>query len=117
MRPRLITAENGVVGRSRYAVRACFNEAAAHHRGEPEGHKAQPRRAATASMRPRLITAENIYQKAAIVKAHVASMRPRLITAENGHRPVGRQLRGAASMRPRLITAENGGPASHNTHL
>ena len=35
-------------------------------------------------------------------------MRPRLITAENMYRYRGREgIRGRASMRPRLITAEN----------
>ena len=58
MRPRLITAENGrpIILPSVYFPR--FNEAAAHHRGERRldeellGH-------GLASMRPRLITAEN----------------------------------------------------------
>ena len=35
MRPRLITAENAVVQSCGRAAIAGFNEAAAHHRGEP----------------------------------------------------------------------------------
>ena len=35
MRPRLITAENSRAASPTSARRGCFNEAAAHHRGEP----------------------------------------------------------------------------------
>ena len=59
MRPRLITAENGSGHDLPFPPRPPrFNEAAAHHRGErfqAEEHL----RGAVASMRPRLITAEN----------------------------------------------------------
>ena len=88
MRPRLITAENPPArsrgptddrrfneaaahhrGERRYGRRAtrvstsCFNEAAAHHRGE---HPRVPIDVGVraASMRPRLITAENVRQRA-----------------------------------------------------
>ena len=59
MRPRLITAEN-----VRHAVHCMrpvgsFNEAAAHHRGELERMMERALCALLASMRPRLITAEN----------------------------------------------------------
>ena len=85
-----------------------------------------------ASMRPRLITAENVDQRGGQRHRQDASMRPRLITAENAGRTIPRRGPGAgfneaaahhrgergrrsarprpetgASMRPRLITAEN----------
>ena len=63
--------------------------------------------AAVASMRPRLITAENHASLLSCTGAARASMRPRLITAENGSRDRQVGLPQPASMRPRLITAEN----------
>ena len=108
----------------------CFNEAAAHHRGERSRVDPAARRSA-ASMRPRLITAENVARYSYTGRHVWASMRPRLITAENplgAPRPrgparrfneaaahhrgerllgLGRGRAGPASMRPRLITAEN----------
>ena len=59
MRPRLITAENAVQQVRDFPPHACFNEAAAHHRGEPGRTRSGPPGPQTASMRPRLITAEN----------------------------------------------------------
>ena len=59
MRPRLITAENAPHSRSSIARVIGFNEAAAHHRGE-HGHAGRSSEAQGASMRPRLITAENL---------------------------------------------------------
>ena len=58
MRPRLITAENACTATAAAGDRYGFNEAAAHHRGEPKLAPLHPRRV-RASMRPRLITAEN----------------------------------------------------------
>ena len=84
MRPRLITAENGDGRKRRFWSAAGFNEAAAHHRGEPAGAQRRSHETAPASMRPRLITAENFVRRQAFPPHAVpASMRPRLITAEN----------------------------------
>ena len=107
MRPRLITAENtphaaqlrpeaksfneaAAHHRGEHGCRgwpaagcACFNEAAAHHRGEP-GRADLDALPEAASMRPRLITAENSLRTRVLLVDGVASMRPRLITAENG---------------------------------
>ena len=87
MRPRLITAENarrasaGSMARTRFNEAAahhrgehalsrpflplttCFNEAAAHHRGERPG-QTYDLPDDDASMRPRLITAENGWRAA-----------------------------------------------------
>ena len=82
MRPRLITAENPRAGWREAGIGRSFNEAAAHHRGEQavgRGQRAVP----GASMRPRLITAENRFEQRAGGRHGRASMRPRLITAEN----------------------------------
>ena len=38
MRPRLITAENGLAAGVIRLTKAGFNEAAAHHRGEPRSY-------------------------------------------------------------------------------
>ena len=111
-----------------------FNEAAAHHRGEPLRGEVVLFGYGTASMRPRLITAENRWARRCCSRGPgPASMRPRLITAENPRRsPRTRPSCGCrfneaaahhrgepaaggvapgegadASMRPRLITAEN----------
>ena len=64
MRPRLITAENTRPSAIDYPDDRCFNEAAAHHRGE-RGDLFRRPPAAVASMRPRLITAENPCSSAA----------------------------------------------------
>ena len=136
MRPRLITAENRAARRRRRLTSASFNEAAAHHRGEPAHADSSAPWSRAASMRPRLITAENPeVQRQVHAVGRGASMRPRLITAENrgaaprrglkrllrfneaaahhrgepvSHFPAPPPPREAqASMRPRLITAEN----------
>ena len=112
MRPRLITAEN--VRRTHYRHlpvprfneaaahhrgersrprpnrlgTACFNEAAAHHRGERPGRVAAGAVPDRASMRPRLITAENAPRVVQVAGQDRASMRPRLITAENSPGPM-----------------------------
>ena len=86
-----------------------FNEAAAHHRGELLRRAGCSPTPADASMRPRLITAENCESaRSACRRRPVASMRPRLITAENARQRAHTAMIGSASMRPRLITAENG---------
>ena len=82
MRPRLITAENVPVSARAAGRLIRFNEAAAHHRGERLHAGVDDRRVA-ASMRPRLITAENCSDIAIPTEWRSASMRPRLITAEN----------------------------------
>ena len=107
-----------------------FNEAAAHHRGErtvsgnvvtqiaasmrprlitAENAPRDAQRAnyMRASMRPRLITAENDVDRCRSADGALASMRPRLITAENEEQVGGEDAQAQASMRPRLITAEN----------
>ena len=84
MRPRLITAENRATTWEDDMARRSFNEAAAHHRGEPRQAAAVSHGAGSASMRPRLITAENRGSDVCRLRKGVrASMRPRLITAEN----------------------------------
>ena len=62
MRPRLITAENFNPPPGGRPGDNCFNEAAAHHRGEPQVRGLGAERRLRASMRPRLITAENLEQ-------------------------------------------------------
>ena len=106
MRPRLITAENCRRSAPSRSPPYRFNEAAAHHRGEhcPNG---KGNGDVSASMRPRLITAENQSETWTEKTAAMASMRPRLITAENGRQVDPRNGDIDASMRPRLITAEN----------
>ena len=83
MRPRLITAENCTSRPPCAARTSCFNEAAAHHRGEQERALAGATWPVDASMRPRLITAENGGSGQRRDDDGHASMRPRLITAEN----------------------------------
>ena len=82
MRPRLITAENARRRRRGRPGGYRFNEAAAHHRGE-RPVDALPLVGQVASMRPRLITAENSGEALDALIGSYASMRPRLITAEN----------------------------------
>ena len=84
-----------------------FNEAAAHHRGEPERCDALFGGQPLASMRPRLITAEN-----EPVRRDDHAGHPCFNEAAAHHRgePVDAVVAAAepnASMRPRLITAEN----------
>ena len=83
MRPRLITAENVQDPAPLKVCEKCFNEAAAHHRGERRQRRAVDDVAVDASMRPRLITAENGSPEEREPRGATASMRPRLITAEN----------------------------------
>ena len=81
MRPRLITAEN-VEGRQRFGRRGSgFNEAAAHHRGEPLLSGQRSTTAAAASMRPRLITAEN-----AVIASNIARAQAGFNEAAAHHR-------------------------------
>ena len=108
MRPWLITAENARHGVCAGLASHRFNEAAAHHRGEREERIEGDCAARAASMRPRLITAENLGALILISRhAGIASMRPRLITAENRGDQGDAAMERRASMRPRLITAEN----------
>ena len=83
-----------------------FNEAAADCRGKRASHDYRCAML-LASMRPRLIAAENRDILEDLKRDFFASMRPRLIAAENG--PDQQQGGGVlpASMRPRLIAAEN----------
>ena len=106
MRPRLIAAENAMFSCRASSRAPSFNEAAAHRRGKPEPcslccsrgrgfneaaahRRGKPLRRrgveqfANASMRPRLIAAEN--HAVGLIDANLvtASMRPRLIAAEN----------------------------------
>ena len=96
MRPRLITAENCASTASGCARCPCFNEAAAHHRGEltrhPRGSRPRGSRFNEAAAHHR---GERAADPSVIATWFVASMRPRLITAENGntvlHLPKERQ--------------------------
>ena len=83
MRPRLITAENGPDDDDRHALLVGFNEAAAHHRGE------QPKKARDVTRGSRFNEAaahhrgERLHRAGRWKGNGSASMRPRLITAEN----------------------------------
>ena len=84
-----------------------FNEAAGNPRGRLEPHAKQRRRRA-ASMRPRVIPAEDgNMQTTSDFPVILASMRPRVIPAEDDdmRQLVDHQV--GASMRPRVIPAED----------
>ena len=60
MRPRVIPAEDiTYVIRIRIRKRTCFNEAAGYPRGRPQKKAGEEAKTAAASMRPRVIPAED----------------------------------------------------------
>ena len=84
MRPRPMTAENGVAAGAGGGNAAGFNEAAADDRGKrDQTPKAQVLEVLRASMRPRPMTAENMHHGRVTDDVPQASMRPRPMTAEN----------------------------------
>ena len=90
MRPRLITAENPRPRHARRRKQSRFNEAAAHHRGEHDGRAAL--NPATACFNE--AAAHHRGERARTLRAcgtDYASMRPRLITAENPPRSPSRR--------------------------
>ena len=106
MRQRLFTAENprsrGHLGR----IKCRFNEAAAFHRGEPSRAENMLRRARSFNEAAAFHRGELIGLARCPICGS-ASMRPRLFTAENPGAMRRSRPSATASMRPRLFTAEN----------
>ena len=107
MRPRLITAENRAAAPRRGGARARFNEAAAHHRGEP------PQAVGLGRRHRRFNEAAAHHRGEPYTRRVIASTRICFNEAAAHHRgepfdPDDSPFNtSSASMRPRLITAEN----------
>jgi hypothetical protein len=82
MRPRISPRTTKTPCMSSRELPACFNEAAAFHRGQPDLRLHTRRRIAVASMRPRHFTADIQGVSVAQTEKQPASMRPRHLVAE-----------------------------------
>ena len=87
MRPRVIPAEDRADDDIVFCRPGSFNEAAGNPRGRPEGLESTFADLTAASMRPRVIPAEDALGAALDPPMDTASMRPRVIPAEDLHRP------------------------------